>query len=102
MLRASAIALVTLAAGGSAVVAHDHWINSGAYRSPLDQSRCCGDNDCFLVPDAQVRVDGGSYVLAGGEVIPMTEAQVSEDGKYWRCKRPDGSRRCFFAPRGGV
>ena len=50
----------------------------------------------------EVRVDGGSYVLAGGEVIPMKEAQVSEDGKYWRCKRPDGSRRCFFAPRGGV
>src|SRR6266849_3022469 len=23
----------------------------------------------------------------------------SMDGRYWRCQRPDGSRRCFCAPR---
>src|SRR5262245_61926059 len=23
---------------------------------------------------------------------------ISPDGEFWRCKRPDGSRRCFFAP----
>jgi hypothetical protein len=30
--------------------------------------------------------------------VPFNEAQPSPDGEYWRCKRPDGSRRCFFAP----
>ena len=33
------------------------------------------------------------------EVVPFTEAQPSPDGSYVRCHRPDGSRRCFFAPR---
>ena len=32
------------------------------------------------------------------EFIPQSEAQPSPDGQFWRCKRPDGSRRCFFAP----
>jgi hypothetical protein len=101
MLRLSAVVVVATVLSG-AVLAHDHWINSGAYRSPLDQSRCCGDNDCFVVIETDVRVDGGAYILATGERIPAKEALVSEDGQYWRCKRPDGSRRCFFAPRGGV
>ena len=38
------------------------------------------------------------YELAGGELVPFGEAQPSPDGAYWRCQRPDGSRRCFFAP----
>lgn len=32
------------------------------------------------------------------ETVPFSEAMPSPDGEYWRCKRPDGSRRCFFAP----
>jgi len=32
------------------------------------------------------------------EIVPAHEAQPSPDGAYWRCKRPDGTRRCFFAP----
>jgi hypothetical protein len=32
------------------------------------------------------------------ESVPFAEAQPSPDGEFWRCKRPDGSRRCFFAP----
>jgi hypothetical protein len=32
------------------------------------------------------------------ETVPFAETQPSPDGAYWRCKRPDGSRRCFFAP----
>ena len=30
--------------------AHDFWINHGHYRSPADNSHCCGDNDCFVLP----------------------------------------------------
>jgi hypothetical protein len=43
-------------------------------------------------------MDGAGYILFGAEKIPFTEAQPSPDGAFWRCKRPDGTRRCFFAP----
>ena len=33
-----------------------------------------------------------------GDSVPFNEAQPSPDGEFWRCKRPDGTRRCFFAP----
>jgi hypothetical protein len=32
------------------------------------------------------------------EVVPYSQSLPSPDGSYWRCKRPDGSPRCFFAP----
>jgi len=35
------------------------------------------------------------------ETVPYSEALPSEDGKYWRCQRPNGTRRCFFAPLQG-
>jgi hypothetical protein len=51
---------------------------------------------------------GEGYVIIQGplagmrpvqhEAIPFSEAQPSLDGEFWRCRRPDGSRRCFFAP----
>ena len=40
----------------------------------------------------------GYHVLAYNEVVPYSEAKPSRDGMFWRCQRPDGSRRCFFAP----
>jgi hypothetical protein len=52
-----------------------------------------------VVPGNQVNVTPAGYRLqANGEIVPFNEAQPSPDGAYWRCKRPDGSRRCFFAP----
>jgi hypothetical protein len=83
-------------------LAHDHWINHGRYASPKDGMRCCGENDCFVVPEESVRITAHGYALASGEQIPFREALVSEDGRYWRCQRSDGSRRCFFAPPGEV
>jgi hypothetical protein len=41
------------------------------------------------------------YHLFGKEMVPFSEAQPSPDGAFWRCRRPDGSRRCFFAPPPG-
>jgi hypothetical protein len=87
---------------------HDFWINHGNYKSPIDGVHCCGDNDCKELPDQNVRIGPNGYSLllsdpAGRnksvvELVPFFEAQPSEDGHYWRCKRYDGSRRCFFAP----
>jgi hypothetical protein len=77
--------LVGLIATGA--FAHDrfgnpNWIANGHYTSPIDGSHCCGEADCFE--------------------IPAREVQPSREGNYWRCRKPDGSRRCFFAPPGAV
>jgi hypothetical protein len=93
------------------ISAHDHWITRGGHRNAAGEW-CCGEGDCFVVPAERVtRGRDGSYLIWSGpaaafglppnqavEVVPEAEAQPSPDGAYWRCKRPDGSRRCFFAP----
>jgi hypothetical protein len=80
-----------------AAYAHDSWISRGAFKNAAGEW-CCGTGDCFVVPATSVHINGVGYVLYGNEVVPYSEAQPSPDGAYWRCKRPDGSRRCFFAP----
>jgi hypothetical protein len=35
------------------------------------------------------------------EVTPFSETQTSPDGTYRRCKYPNGTRHCFFAPPPG-
>ncbi|MGH6922946.1 MAG: hypothetical protein ACRED5_04170 [Propylenella sp.] len=88
------LALSTLPAS-----AHDFWINHGSYKSPKGE-HCCGDNDCFLVPASDMQSTAAGWLIKSlGETIPYGEAQSSEDGEFWRCKRYDGSRRCFFAPQ---
>jgi hypothetical protein len=81
----------------SQAFAHDSWISRGAHRNTAGEW-CCGEGDCFVVPGNQVNVTPAGYRLVNGEIVPFNEAQPSPDGEFWRCKRPDGSRRCFFAP----
>jgi hypothetical protein len=95
--------------GCFSVDAHDSWISRGALRNAAGEW-CCGEGDCFVVPSGQVeaRADGYRVVVrqveddgrehVRAEIVPFAEAQPSPDGAYWRCRRPDGSRRCFFAP----
>jgi hypothetical protein len=93
-------ACVSLFLASQPSLAHDFWINHGNYKSPADGSHCCGDNDCFLVPASEMHPTAAGWLIESlGEVIPYSEAQTSEDGEFWRCKRYDGSRRCFFAPQ---
>ena len=87
--------------------AHDSWISRGGLRNGAGEW-CCGEGDCFIVPKDRVVMTGEGYVIVQGplagmgpvqhETVPFSEAQPSPDGEFWRCKRPDGSRRCFFAP----
>jgi hypothetical protein len=79
------------------ILAHDHWIMRGGHRNAAGEW-CCGEGDCFMIPAEQVKLGGDGYLIFGAEKIPFSEAQPSPDGAYWRCKRPDGTRRCFFAP----
>lgn len=80
--------------------AHDFWIDHGNYKSPSDGAHCCGLLDCFTIPDDDmVATKMGWMIKSTSELIPYPEAQISEDGKFWRCRRYDGTRRCFFAPQ---
>lgn len=92
-------------------MAHDSWISRGGLRNSAGEW-CCGDNDCQVIPSRRVTVTQDGYVIwpepgihergssgAVSEVIPFSEAPPSPDGMFWRCHRPDGTRRCFFAPR---
>lgn len=82
--------------GAELATAHDSWISKGGHRNAAGEW-CCGEGDCFMVEPVRVTANG-YLILATGELVPEREAQPSPDGKFWRCKRPDGSRRCFFAP----
>ena len=90
----------------SPAMAHDIWISERGLRSKVTGELCCGLGDCFEIPSDMVVLEGSEYVTRRefkGETyiwerIPYFEAQPSPDGKFWRCKRHNGSRRCFFAP----
>jgi len=83
-----------------AALAHGpaEWIMQGQHRN-AEGEWCCGEADCFVVTAvAIVALPAPGYRLPDGEFVPQSEAQPSADGQFWRCRRPDGSRRCFFAP----
>lgn len=100
-LRPPPAVCLALAASLAAEIAFAHglWIDRGSYRSPIDGRHCCGENDCSPVDGEDVTVTPDGYRLATGEAIPFAEAHASGDRHCWRCRRPDGSWRCLFAPR---
>jgi hypothetical protein len=66
---------------------------------------CCGEGECFVVEARWVSrsryllssppklVEETGYEIVGSsEFVPEAEAMPSPDGRYWRCRRPDGSR----------
>lgn len=92
--------------------AHDTWISRGGLRNQAGEW-CCGEGDCAVMDKGAVQAKAYGYVIYGHgtitskgepvrvfieEIVPLAEAQPSPDGDYWRCQRPDKSRRCFFAP----
>lgn len=102
------IAILMVLASLYQVYAHESWISRGGHRNGAGEW-CCGEGDCFMVPKRNVSTNVQGYVvtvdivsgIAGPlqvETVPYAEAQPSPDGEFWRCKRPDGTRRCFFAP----
>lgn len=99
-LGLSAVALLGLLATAGPVPAHDFWINHSDYKSLTDSTHCCGKNDCFEFKDVRYTT-AGWWIEALKELVPFSDTQGSADMKFWRCKRYDGSRRCFFAPQPG-
>jgi len=96
LLVLPALLLAGLVSYDSAL-AHDSWISRGGHRNAAGEW-CCGEGDCFVVPGQQISFTPVGYKINGDEVVPYSEAQPSPDGAYWRCRRADGTRRCFFAP----
>jgi hypothetical protein len=93
----SLLVLIPALLFASAAPAHDSWISRGGHKNGAGEW-CCGEGDCFAVPGQNVSATAQGYRLFNAETVPYSEAQPSPDGAFWRCKRPDGSRRCFFAP----
>lgn len=110
-MRAVAITLaiviaILTGAYWTAALAHDDlhlsdWIGNSGQRNPVTGESCCGKDDCFVMPanDVELTRDGWK-ILSTGERIPERETLRSQDGRFWRCKMPNGMRRCFFAPPG--
>ncbi len=105
MLRLStfgiAAVLLTASAALTVTYAHDSWISRGGFRNGAGEW-CCGEGDCEALPPNSVKLSPAGYQMVNGEFVPLNEAQPSPDGAYWRCHRPDGTRRCFFAPPNGM
>jgi hypothetical protein len=56
--------LAVSAAGLPSSLAHDHWINQGRYASPKNGMPCCGEDDCFSIPEAaRADVAGREHAL---------------------------------------
>lgn len=114
--------IVAFSVSAPAAFSHDVWINRGTYKNPAGEW-CCGAEDCGVVSPNAVKAMRGGYSVIGtvtygeaitgnsadgpthqdsvNEVVPYSQSLPSPDGAYWRCKRPDGSPRCFFAPPPG-
>ena len=96
LFRATLIAVLITA---SSAHAHDSWISRGGFRGPQNGEWCCGASDCTVVDAQSIKTGEAGFVLnPTNEVVPYMEALPSVDGQYWRCHRPNGTRRCFFAP----
>ncbi len=97
-MRILVAAIVLTACVGGDSLAHDSWISRGNHRNAAGEW-CCGAGDCFIVPKERVMMTGEGYVVIQGPLAGVgPQAQPSPDGEFWRCRRPNGSRRCFFAP----
>jgi len=109
-MKRALLAALVLSCAVAPVLAHDSWISKGGLRNGAGEW-CCGAGDCAVMDPKTVSSGPGGYSVSGmgtidgthrrefyHEFVPEHEAQPSPDGAYWRCKRPDDTRRCFFAP----
>lgn len=97
MRRSLVFSLIALFAATTlpAAFAHESWISRNRLKNAAGEWRR-GEGNCFV--QSTLKETRAGYLLMNGEVVPYPEAQPSPDGTFVRCQRPDGSRRCFFAP----
>lgn len=120
VLRMSVLSISSLWV--TSVLAHDLWISRHSYRNPAGEW-CCGAEDCGVVSPNAVKASKGGYSLRGpvtygmgvtgneadgptrqedlNEIVPYSPDAAVAGRRARRCKRPDGTPRCFFAPPSG-
>jgi hypothetical protein len=100
MVRILVLAVLFLLA--STARAHETWISKERRTNPRTQEWCCNAFDCHPLDEDMIRVSKHGYMILGqssrGAFIPHGEAMPSGDHRFWQCKRPDKSTRCFFYP----
>jgi hypothetical protein len=93
-MRAILACLLLLAS--SVAWAHDFY--TGA-KNGIGES-CCGMNDCFPIPNEEVRLTPRGYaVLFNGAFVDVPRSHVlhSPDGRFHKCVW-GGEVKCFYAP----
>jgi hypothetical protein len=76
--------------------AHDSWVSKNQLKNGAGEW-CCGDYDCKALNYTPTAIKGG-YLLENDEAVREGDVmRVSPEG-WVVCRRPDGSRRCVFAP----
>lgn len=101
MIRLVAVVAALVAFADVATMAHERWLD-GKMVDPLTKARCCGKNDCHLIPERQAHATKEGYKLDDtGELIEWQRVQPSPDGGIWAC-RWGGETKCLFAPHGNT
>ncbi len=65
---------------------------------------CCSDRDCAEMPEADTPkpLDGGSWLLKTGEIVPRDRVKWSPDGHYHICRwGANNTVLCLFVPPQG-
>ncbi len=65
---------------------------------------CCSDRDCAEMAEADTPkpLDGGSWLLKTGEIVPRSKVKWSPDGHYHLCRGVSGGMIfCLFVPPQG-
>src|SRR4029077_1005318 len=94
-----ALVALFLAAAPRPAHAHDSWISRGALKNAAGEW-CCGTNDCQELNYTPRSISGG-VELDTGETIPQSDVMPLSPEGWVICRRPDGTRRCVFAPPSG-
>jgi len=76
---ARSLLVASLLLPATAAFAHDSWISRGGHRNTAGEW-CCGEGDCFVVPNQSVGITGQGYQLYGSETVPFGETQPSRRG----------------------
>lgn len=100
-LLLSSLALTAILSAAPAL-AHDIWINKERRINQAGEW-CCNTHDCKPVKATAIK--GGYRIDGTGEFVPNDDAAMAGaggDDDYWLCRRPDGTRRCFFFPPPGT
>ncbi len=63
---------------------------------------CCFSMDCAPLPDSDVKIVPGGYIVKGWGWVPNAKAQPGFDLHFHLCEYPKSVLRCFMTPLFGT